>query len=178
MRLLPRLMTGWRPARFLEHVPTLLPLTMCCTMEGYPAHELLQYCQEMEKKPGVVDCTVFHGFPYADIDIVGTSVYVATEDSLELAEDIAKQVGAWIWQNRERFRLDVLGAQSAIEAAVASSKGAGTISKLTVGVPHSSLHTNRYRVIGQVCIGRLCSTKRPIIQAVALQATQLTFSVR
>ena len=33
MRLLPRLVTGWRPATFLEHVPTLLPLTMCCTME-------------------------------------------------------------------------------------------------------------------------------------------------
>jgi microcystin degradation protein MlrC len=127
MRLLPRLVTGWRPATFLEHVPTLLPLTMCCTMEevGGPAYDLLLYCQEMEKKPGVVDCTVFHGFPYADIEIVGTSVYVATEDSPELAEDIAKQVGAWIWQNRERFSLNVAGATDAVEEAVAASKAPG-----------------------------------------------------
>ena len=34
-------------------------------MEGYPAHELLEFCQQMEQKPGVLDCTVFHGFPYA-----------------------------------------------------------------------------------------------------------------
>ena len=44
-------------------------LTMCRTMEGYPAHELLEFCQQMEQKPGVLDCTVFHGFPYADISM-------------------------------------------------------------------------------------------------------------
>ena len=65
MRLLPRLLAGLKPVVHLERVPTLLPLTMCCTMEGYPAHELLEFCQEMEQKPGVLDCTVFHGFPYA-----------------------------------------------------------------------------------------------------------------
>ena len=165
MRLLPRLMTGWRPARFLEHVPTLLPLTMCCTMEGYPAHELLQYCQEMEKKPGVVDCTVFHGFPYADIDIVGTSVYVATEDSPELAEDIAKQVGTWIWRNRSRFQLDVPGATSAVEAAVLTSKGPGidkpvilneTADNTGCGAPGDSTHLLRAMIAAELPPGSAC----------------------
>jgi microcystin degradation protein MlrC len=140
MRLLPRLLSGLRPAVFLERVPTLLPVTMCCTMaQAYdgangPAHELLQLCQAMERKPGVIDCSVFHGFPYADITIVGTSVYVATEGSIELAEDIAKQVGAWIWNNRERFSLDVLGASGAVARAVAAADGASKPVVLNVRV--------------------------------------------
>ncbi len=162
--MIPRLVTGWRPAIFLEHVPTLLPLTMCCTMEGYPAHELLQYCQEMEKLPGVVDCTVFHGFPYADIDIVGTSVYVATEDSPELAGDVAKRVGTWIWQNRSRFQLDVLGATSAVEAAVAGSQGPvdkpvvlnETADNTGCGAPGDSTHLLRAMIAAKLPPGSAC----------------------
>jgi microcystin degradation protein MlrC len=39
-------------------------------------------------RPGVIDCTVFHGFPFSDISIVGTSVIVTTDDDPELAKAV------------------------------------------------------------------------------------------
>jgi hypothetical protein len=37
MRIVPRLLSGLKTAKYLEHVPTLLPLCMMCTQQGFPA---------------------------------------------------------------------------------------------------------------------------------------------
>ena len=65
--MVPRLLAGLKPTTHLESVPTLLPLCMMCTQEGFPAADMNALCWELEKRPGVIDCSVFHGFPWADI---------------------------------------------------------------------------------------------------------------
>ena len=50
---------------------------------------------------------VFHGFPYADISIVGTSVVCTTENDMELARSVGKEAGQWIWDHRHLFELDI-----------------------------------------------------------------------
>jgi toxic protein SymE len=108
----------------LERVPTLLPLCMMCTQEGFPAASLHDLCQDLERAhaaAGVLDCSVFHGFPYADIAIAGTTVIVTTDDdaaaSRALAGEVAREVAGWIWAHKERFRSDACSADAAIATA-------------------------------------------------------------
>ena len=51
----------------------------------------------------MVDVTVFHGFPYADISIAGASVIATTDNDPALAKRCAEEVGAWIVGNLSRF---------------------------------------------------------------------------
>jgi len=102
--MIPRLLGGLKTHVHLERVPTFLPLCMMCTSAPFPAAEMNELCWSMEKTPGVLDCSVFHGFPYADISIAGTRVIVTTDNDPQLARQVARQVGAWIWNNRDRFR--------------------------------------------------------------------------
>jgi len=60
--MLPRLLglgggARLRPFAHLERVPTLLPLCMMCTQEGFPAAEMNALCQRLERAhAGVLDC--------------------------------------------------------------------------------------------------------------------------
>ena len=100
---------------------------------------------------------------WQDISIVGTSVYVATEDSAALAESVAKEVGAWIWNNRERFQLDVLGASGAVAAAVAAAADANkpivvneTADNTGCGAPGDSTHLLRAILDAELPAGTAC----------------------
>jgi microcystin degradation protein MlrC len=50
--------------------------------------DMNEFCWEQEKRPGVIDCSVFHGFPWADISITGTTVIVTTEGDDALAKEV------------------------------------------------------------------------------------------
>jgi toxic protein SymE len=104
MRLVPKLLSGLNTTIHIETVPTLLPVACCSTHPGFPAAEMNTVCAAMEAKyPGqVIDCTVFHGFPWADISITATTVVVTTDDDPGLARRVGREVGAWIWKNRRR----------------------------------------------------------------------------
>jgi microcystin degradation protein MlrC len=108
MGMVPRLLKGLETAVHLELVPTLLPACSMCTHAGFPAAEMNAYMRELEGTSGVLDCTVFHGFPWADISIVGSSVLVTTENAdAALAKRIGQKAAAWIWANKERFAVHV-----------------------------------------------------------------------
>jgi microcystin degradation protein MlrC len=100
---IPRILDGtWSPTVHVEHLPMLLPAAT--TEPGGPAAEMNERCRAIERRPGVIDCTVFHGFPYVDVPHVGVHVLVTTDRDPALAEGCAQEVAAWIWEHRERFR--------------------------------------------------------------------------
>jgi microcystin degradation protein MlrC len=76
-----------------------------------------EVCRSIEGRPGVIDCTVFHGFPYVDVPHVGVHVVVTTDDDRPLAEACAKEVATWIWDHRERFRREDHSPDDAVQAA-------------------------------------------------------------
>ena len=132
MRMVPRLLDGSvRTTAHLEPVPLLLPISMMCTQPGFPAAEMNEFMYALEARPGVLDCTVFHGFPWASISIVGASVVVTTDNDPALAAAIGREAGQWLWDHRHMFEAtistdgvprqvlsDVHTAQSAIQAAL------------------------------------------------------------
>jgi microcystin degradation protein MlrC len=117
IRLLPRLLDGsLRPCTYIEHLPMLLP--PATTDSGYPAAEMNELCRKLEAEPGVVDCTVFHGFPFTDVPEVGVHVVATTDADLDLARRTASAVGAWIWEAKDRFRIEDPTPEQAVRSAL------------------------------------------------------------
>ncbi len=57
MRMVPRLLNGLKTTTHLEQVPTLLPLCMMCTQDGFPAAQMNDFMYSLEARPGVLDVT-------------------------------------------------------------------------------------------------------------------------
>jgi microcystin degradation protein MlrC len=67
-----------------------------------------QFMYSLEARPGVLDVTVCHGFPWADISIVGTTVVVTTENDAALAKAIGSEAGQVRKQSFLRYLMNVL----------------------------------------------------------------------
>lgn len=114
--LLPRLVAGdHRPVVHVEPLPMLLPLT---TTDDGPAADVNARCAEVEQRPGILDCTFFHGFPYADGPDVGARIVCIADADAQLAADTAREIAAYVWQRREDFRPNCMPPAAAVAAAL------------------------------------------------------------
>jgi microcystin degradation protein MlrC len=117
--LLPRLLDGSvKPVAQVERLPMLMPTTQ--TMDG-PMVGVNELCWELEKLPGVLDVTFFHGFPYTDIPLVGSHVVATTDGDVRLAQECAVKVARYVWDRRETFRAASLSAEEAVARALAET---------------------------------------------------------
>jgi microcystin degradation protein MlrC len=115
----PRLLSGeWRPVTHVERLPLLVPTS---TTYGGAGAQALAICQELERTPGVLDCTFMHGFPYTDSALVGAQVVVATDGDHQLATDVAREAAARIWDLRHDFLVRHPSPAEAVALAMASS---------------------------------------------------------
>jgi microcystin degradation protein MlrC len=118
MRLVPALVDGTlRPTCHVEHLPMLMPSNS--TDDGWPMARANEFAQQLEARPGVVDCTIFHGFQFCDIPHVGVHVVCTTHDDLPAAKATAQAMARWIWEQRDEFLLELLDAEQALAQAKA-----------------------------------------------------------
>ncbi|MGY3676820.1 M81 family metallopeptidase [Streptomyces sp. TE33382] len=99
-----------------RRLPMLLPPSP--TVAGTPARELRDLVRAIEQRPGVLACTVFHGFPYADTEQAAASVVTVTDGDPALAQKCCDEVADWLYANRERFRADLLEPEQAVRLAL------------------------------------------------------------
>src|SRR5258708_32170616 len=71
-----------------------------------PAAELRELVKAAEREPEGRACTVFHGFPYADVSQAGTSIVTVTNGATPIADDVNSRLAGWLWRERERFGCD------------------------------------------------------------------------
>jgi microcystin degradation protein MlrC len=105
-----------RPTAYLALPPMLIPST---TSEDPSIHAINEACWAWEAKPGVLDCTFFHGFGWTDLPRAGVSVYAATNNDPALAKAAADDVAAFIWSRRDTFLVEPVSPAEAIERALA-----------------------------------------------------------
>jgi microcystin degradation protein MlrC len=105
-----------RPCTRLLRVPMVLPPS---TTDAGPAHELADLTRAAERRPGVLACTAFHGFPYADTPQAGACVVTVTDGDPDLADSVNRQVSGWLWNNRSRFLLSPPEPAEAVRQALA-----------------------------------------------------------
>jgi microcystin degradation protein MlrC len=77
--------------------------------------------------PGVLSASVALGFPYADIEDMGSAFVVVTDDEPELAQTQADRLAKWLLDNRERFRGEMISAEEAMARIEAAPKPVGLL---------------------------------------------------
>ncbi|WP_214103828.1 M81 family metallopeptidase [Acrocarpospora catenulata] len=95
----------------ITRLPMVLPPS---PTDAGPAAELRDLARAAERAPGVLACSVFHGFPYADTPQAGSSVVTVGAS----ADAVNARLAAWLWDERERFRTEPVTPEDVVAAAV------------------------------------------------------------
>jgi microcystin degradation protein MlrC len=134
-----------RPVTAMHRLP-MLGIVMS-TDAGFPAADVNDLCARVGERPGVIDCSWFHGFPYADIPAPCPTVVCTTDGDLDLAQRYADEVADWIWTNRESFRPKVLAPEEGVRQALAVESGMVVINESSDnpggGAPGDATHLLR-----------------------------------
>jgi microcystin degradation protein MlrC len=105
-----------RPVMHLATLPMLIPASPTTLS---PAKDVNAMCWEWEAKPGVLDCTFFHGFPQTDIPSPTVSVLATADGDAALALRAADDVAARVWDIRAQFTPELTPPSEAIRQALA-----------------------------------------------------------
>jgi len=109
--------TGQRARCSLIRLPMLLPTTT--TYEGI-GEEMLERLLLHEREGRCLDLSWCHGFPYTDVEHVGSFVIASYHEAdADTAMAHAHAFAEELWQSRERFRVNSLDADEAVAAAAA-----------------------------------------------------------
>ncbi|MSP48977.1 MAG: M81 family peptidase [Alphaproteobacteria bacterium] len=128
LRLLIGTVEGrFRPVGAFARVEALLPSFNMRTTGDGPMAELEAIAAEAEKRHGLLDVTVFGGFPYADTPYAGGSVMVHADGDAALAERVAREVAAEALKRAPRFQVELPSAEEAIRQALASPPGVAVV---------------------------------------------------
>jgi len=85
--------------------------------ETEPCRSLYVEADLMLKHESVLSNSVVLGFPYADVNEMGTSFIVVTDNNLKLAEKLASQLGDTFLACREQFVAELVGIEESLDLA-------------------------------------------------------------
>ena len=105
---------------FLVHksLKMMIPPATACTFYN-PALKIKEHIAKYKEEKGIIDISFFHGFPYADLSITGSSIVVTAPDK-DSAETAAKEISHYIWNMRKEFDAkDYLNVVDALDKAIA-----------------------------------------------------------
>ncbi|NQV76253.1 MAG: M81 family metallopeptidase, partial [Bacteroidetes bacterium] len=102
-KLLVNLLNGkTKPVQVLVQVPLAISIEQQLTANE-PCISLYAYANELATQPGILALTIQHGFPYADVHEMGTSIIVVADGDYEKALSVAKKLEAYILGHKSCF---------------------------------------------------------------------------
>lgn len=90
----------------LKQVLTQVPLSISIEQQftsAEPCVSLYAYANKVSDRDGIVSHSILHGFPYADVEDMGTSIIVVSDNQPELAGEVGKKIAQYITGNKEKF---------------------------------------------------------------------------
>lgn len=78
-----------------------------CQMIGWypttnePMKSLVAQARALEERAGVLSVSIIHGFPWGDVEEIGTRVLVVADGDAQIASDVAAELGEAIYAQRE-----------------------------------------------------------------------------
>lgn len=81
-----------------------------------PVYEL---ADEQLTRPKVISNSLLHGFPYADVAEMGSSVIAVTDNDLSLAKSVVEELAGFWWDRRHDFVGTMIGVAEAVAKAAA-----------------------------------------------------------
>lgn len=82
-----------------------------------PCASLYRLVDDFCQQPGVLQVSIVLGFPYADVEEMGTSFVVVTDRNPELAEQIANELAGVVMQRRDEFEAQLISIDEALDQA-------------------------------------------------------------
>jgi microcystin degradation protein MlrC len=118
--LLQGLKNGIQYYAFFEKLPMMPPSINMRTAEG-PMHQLMEEAKQEEQDEGICNVSVFGGFPYSDIPMVGASILVVAFDP-EKGSKAARRMAASFWDVREEFIMELPNVTEALALALSTEQ--------------------------------------------------------
>ena len=91
-----------KPVQALVQVPLAISIEQQLTAHE-PCKSLYAFADELSREEGILSLSIQHGFPYADVEEMGTSVIVVTDNDPAKALSTAKKIESYILERRESF---------------------------------------------------------------------------
>jgi microcystin degradation protein MlrC len=90
-----------------------------------PFARIMRRVSKLEKTKGILDISVFIGFPYSDIPGCLTTVIALADNDPALAKKIADKVGDMVWSSRNEFLKirPLVPVEEAVERAIQAKEG-------------------------------------------------------
>lgn len=101
-----------KPVQWIETPPVLVNIVRQFTGEE-PMKGLVDDAVAANERPGILDTSVAEGYPYADVEEMGMSFIVISDDDLAAAKSAARWMAARAWDQRVELNVPV---PSVIEA--------------------------------------------------------------
>ena len=79
--------------------------------------QAIRWCQEIEDSEGGLGSGVYIGNPFTDVPDLRTNIIVHTNNDLERAQNEAKRIAQFMWDNREHFQAPLTSIKDAIDLA-------------------------------------------------------------
>ncbi len=116
MEILHGMLSGsCKPCMVVKKLPMLMQMRLAATLHE-PMKSVVDMCYEAEKRPGVIDCTMAHGFYSGDTPFTSAAV-ITVADTVELAQALAQEVGEKIWARRGEFYQPITAPAEGVEKA-------------------------------------------------------------
>ena len=82
-----------------------------------PCLSMYQCADRMREQDGVLSNSIVLGFPYSDVEDMGTSFITVTDDNFKLAQQQANDLAGYLLSHREQFVPEFLSIEAAIDEA-------------------------------------------------------------
>jgi microcystin degradation protein MlrC len=111
-------LAGMRPQCVLVRLP-LTPPSVTLLTEAGPYADMIQYGQRrrQELADEILNVSVFGGFAFSDTPENGVATVVTAREHKAAAIQLANEIAAFGWANRERYRRNLTSIGAAVELA-------------------------------------------------------------
>jgi microcystin degradation protein MlrC len=86
----------------------------------WPCLPMYEIADSQLSQPGVLSNSIVLGFPYADVEEMGSSSIAVTDGDPDLAQQLANEVTAYMIEHRAEFIGEYISVADAVERAVAA----------------------------------------------------------
>jgi microcystin degradation protein MlrC len=87
-----------------------------------PLRSFMQRPRGLEQQPGILAVSLLAGFAYADVEQMGPSIVVVTDNDPQRAQAEADRLAAQLWDARHQFVRDLPDARRAVELALRAER--------------------------------------------------------
>lgn len=105
------------PVSALRQIPVGLNILRQYT-DDEPMVSLVAELERVVEQPGVLTASLAEGYPWADVEAMGMAVLVVTNDDQELADRLADELTAKVWERRDEFDAQGVPIDEAVRRAM------------------------------------------------------------